>query len=824
MALIAPLVGQARRAAAREDAHLLPLFREQYFHTTAMTSSPRRLSARIAATSLATVWRLRSSTVCRAPGAPPYSGPTSFHSAPSPRGSVTGGPSFSAPTSLGSDINTIMASQDPSLPKRDNHTPSCAVCQRRKVKCNRVFPCGPCTKTGLQCEFKPVGEPQGRKRVKRSHDAGEEGDPVAEGGTPPARLSPPQRESDSAGGGASPGVSRGVRGEGGYPYWNAVPTGESPAVSDSTAVRDFRHYRPSTGPAVIDTQDSSASLDPAIAGTEDGKAAKAAGHFLFKKTQTQAVQPPANQIVQLWQTYLSNVDPILKIVHAPTLQQTILGQIGKPVLPSNLQALTSAIYFVSVVSLQDEACETLLQIPRKDLLAQYRQATEDGLSAANFVTTTDITVLQAFVFYLAALRSLGEVAAVWSLAGLALRIAATIGITHDHTSPTATLSPFDRELRRRLWWALVYLDSRTAELVGQDGDRLLQRHDVRLPANLNDTQLFPSMQRLPESRPAATEMSYVLLRALLASHLNTVLGAPGPAGTWARIRSASVPMAEKASVVESLEQRLHEEVLRFCDPTVPLQAHTLNAAQTSLTKMRLVGNIPYDRSPATAGSGEGYSENLFQLSGKMMRLQLELFTDPSLRKWKWHWQGTFQWYALAELLRQTRLRVQAAPETTAAWLLVKRVLEEVVPQLGCDPEKCAILTAVQALFQTAMRHREQGENVTSSNAQSGQESGGQGSTGTPHASGEGRQSPHARQMNGFSLGLGHGSRPFIALLPAMDCMRAPASSVLEAEPGHDQAASSVAGDGVDEVGGMALDFAAVDWVEFDRLAGELSAS
>ncbi|KAK3112011.1 hypothetical protein LTR53_012153 [Teratosphaeriaceae sp. CCFEE 6253] len=790
-----------------------------------MTSSPRRLSARVAATSLATVWRLHSSTVRRAPGAPPCSGPTSFHSAPSPSGSVTGGPSPSAPTSLGSDINTIMASQDP-LPKRDNHTPSCAVCQRRKVKCNRVFPCGPCTKTGLQCEFKPVGEPQGRKRVKRSHDAGDEGDPVAEGGTPRARLSPPQRESDSAGGGASPEVFRGVRGEGGYPYWNAVPTGEALAVSDSTAVRDFRHYRPSNAPAVSDTRDDTGSLDPAIAGPSDGKTARAEGHFLFKQTQTQAVQPPANQIVQLWQTYLSNVDPILKIVHAPTLQQTILGQIGKPALPPNLQALTSAIYFVSVVSLQDEECGTLLQIPRKELLAQYRQATEDGLSAANFVTTTDITVLQALIFYLAALRSLGEVAAVWSLAGLALRIAATIGITHDPpTPPTPTPSPFDRELRRRLWWALVYLDSRTAELVGQDGDRLLQRHDVRLPANLNDTQLFPSMQRLPESRPAATEMSYVLLRALLASHLNTVLGAPGPAGTWARIRSASVPMAEKASVVESLEQRLHEEVLRFCDPTVPLQAHTLNAAQTFLTKMRLVGNIPYDRSPATAGSGEGYSENLFQLSGKMMRLQLELFTDPSLRKWKWHWQGTFQWYALAELLRQTRLRVQTAPETTAAWLLVKRVLEEVVPQLGCDPEKCAILTAVQALFQTAMRHREQGGGAPVSDVRSsGQADGHEVSAGAAQAGGDGRQSSHARQMNGFSRGLGHGARPFSALLPAMDCMRASASSVLEAESGHGQAASSVAGGGVDEVGGMALDFAAVDWEEFDRLAGELSAS
>jgi hypothetical protein len=77
-------------------------------------------------------------------------------------------------------------------PKRDNTTPSCAVCQRRKVKCNRVYPCAPCQKTGLECHFNEVVRHRA-KRQKRTHvpaDADEEAPAEADGasGSGGARL------------------------------------------------------------------------------------------------------------------------------------------------------------------------------------------------------------------------------------------------------------------------------------------------------------------------------------------------------------------------------------------------------------------------------------------------------------------------------------------------------------------------------------------------------------------------------------------------------------------------------------------------------------
>ncbi|TKA72578.1 hypothetical protein B0A55_07220 [Friedmanniomyces simplex] len=668
-------------------------------------------------------------------------------------------------------------------PRRDNHTPSCAVCQRRKVKCNRVYPCGPCQKTGLECMYRPVNEP-GRKRLKRGYEEAAEPGEEATIATLLARSNH---------------------------LWSAISAqaelGASPTAAAGGTASTRREIDPELGAGISGDSiyESSVSLGSKIAErAQKGHSTPRERHFIFSQPQPprflpQPAQPPANHVVQLWQTYLTNVDPILKIVHAPTLQQTVLSQVGKPDMALNLKALTSAIYFISVVSLQDDECEALLQTSRTDLVSRYRLATEEALSAAGFVTTTDLTVLEALVIYLATLLSQGETSAVWSMTGLAIRIAGTLGLARDGSS--LGLQPFEAEMRRRLWWALVYLDARTSELVGQDKDLLMQHHDVHLPANLNDTQLFPDMQRLPESRPAATEMTYVLLRATLASTLNAMPEDRGPVETWQRLRAASVPMSEKAGIVENLEHKVHEELLRFCDPTVPLQALVINAAQTFSTKMRLVGNIPFDRSATTAEAFDGYSENLFQLAIQMMRLQLDLFTDPSLRRWKWHWQGNFQWYALAELVRQTRLR-QSGPETMKAWFLIREVFDCIVPTLEIAPQKSPLLEAIRALLHSCSTLKST-QNTTHTSGLSCP-------LGVAVAPSDHSTSPPGKRQT-FGLSTGQGSRPHSALLPGMDSLPTPATS-------SDQMAASAAG--LEEtMPGVDLD--AIDWAEFDRLTSEL---
>jgi hypothetical protein len=80
----------------------------------------------------------------------------------------------------------------------------------------------------------------------------------------------------------------------------------------------------------------------------------------------QALRPPAERIVLLWQLYLENVDPLIKMIHTPSVQRKILIA-----SPPALEALMFAIYYAAVISIQSpEQCEKELGEDRQLLLTR----------------------------------------------------------------------------------------------------------------------------------------------------------------------------------------------------------------------------------------------------------------------------------------------------------------------------------------------------------------------------------------------------------------------------------------------------------------------
>ncbi len=57
------------------------------------------------------------------------------------------------------------------IPTRKANPPSCNLCRRRKVKCDRTDPCSHCAHVGAVCvSSAPSGAPRGRKGGRRKHD------------------------------------------------------------------------------------------------------------------------------------------------------------------------------------------------------------------------------------------------------------------------------------------------------------------------------------------------------------------------------------------------------------------------------------------------------------------------------------------------------------------------------------------------------------------------------------------------------------------------------------------------------------------------------
>ena len=119
-------------------------------------------------------------------------------------------------------------------------------------------------------------------------------------------------------------------------------------------------------------------------------------------TDLRSMHPPPAGIEFLCATYFQNADPLLKILHRPTTQVEIAAAadnlIAGPPKPA-LEALMFSMYFVAVTSLSQEQCLASLGQDKDKLLAQFKYGSETALANAQFLTSTDMLCLQAFVIY-----------------------------------------------------------------------------------------------------------------------------------------------------------------------------------------------------------------------------------------------------------------------------------------------------------------------------------------------------------------------------------------------------------------------------------------
>ena len=116
------------------------------------------------------------------------------------------------------------------------------------------------------------------------------------------------------------------------------------------------------------------------------------------------MHPTGMHILQLWQVYLDNVDPLLKLTHTPTLQKRVIeasGRISSRLsIDKDLEALLFNIYFISINSLTEAESVASFGVPKSSLQARFLVASQQALLNANLMRTLDLTVLQAFMLHL----------------------------------------------------------------------------------------------------------------------------------------------------------------------------------------------------------------------------------------------------------------------------------------------------------------------------------------------------------------------------------------------------------------------------------------
>ena len=134
-------------------------------------------------------------------------------------------------------------------------------------------------------------------------------------------------------------------------------------------------------------------------------AAKGHGHLLFgferDNIDLTATHPDVLQIFRLWQVYLDNVNPVLKVTHTPSLQGRIIQAAANlQEVDPTLEALMFGIYCTAILSLTPEECESIFGESKQVLSTRYQFGSQQALLKCGFLQSNDCECLTALYLYL----------------------------------------------------------------------------------------------------------------------------------------------------------------------------------------------------------------------------------------------------------------------------------------------------------------------------------------------------------------------------------------------------------------------------------------
>lgn len=550
---------------------------------------------------------------------------------------------------------------------------SCVACRKRKIRCDRQQPCSYCTKLKISCTY-PAGDQEEKRQpaadifsklksielslsrleARISNDAelpipGRQSLSVRQTSEGAKELQPPNAQTDRL---------------------------TQDEVDASYANNSFW--------ADLDEDDDKiegGELDgsTAVASSAPSNVRRESFHhqaFIFSMSSVasnlQQLHPLQSQIFALWQMFMDNVDPLVKIVHIPTTQRQILrASQNLDTVPPAIEGLMFSIYFAAAASIHcDSSYQQILGEDRQILLNRYRFGVEQALAKASFMSNPSIATLQSLVLYLICARSSADKPYVWTMTGLAIRLATKLGL---HEDPVARgLPPYISEVRRRLWWQICILDVRTAE--DNDMDPYICEHhfDTKFPSNVNDADLDINMTEPVRETGQRTEMLFSLTRIEISYAARQL------AFSAKFVRNngyKAMSQHEENDYIDHLHKKIQDKYLGSCDLKIPICFLAATATRMVLTKMKLTINRPSRAANVPAGLPRGQDINLIENSIEIIEYAHSLRSDEKYNRWVWLFQKYVEWDAMAFLL--CSLIVASVPHLAErAWTAVNTFFQD----------------------------------------------------------------------------------------------------------------------------------------------------
>ncbi|KAG6188108.1 hypothetical protein E4U10_004922 [Claviceps purpurea] len=417
----------------------------------------------------------------------------------------------------------------------------------------------------------------------------------------------------------------------------------------------------------------------------------------------QDLHPLPAQSSLLWSIYIENVEPLVKIMHVPSVDLIMCDARDNfdKLTPGN-KALVFVIYLAAVTSLEPDEVQTYFGANKNDLLAQFRFAVEQALAKAKLLDTSDLVVLRAFTLFLVVVKRHEDSRFCWALTGLAVRIAQGMGLHRDGSH--LKLSPFEAEMRRRLWWAILILDLRSADELGTDMTISETSYDTLMPANINDSDIGPESTEAPMPREGKSDCAVMIVRCEICALARKILTA-GSAMTSLCPSSEISSIADREHMITEVYRRVEQKFFQHVlDETDTLYWTAAMIARILVGKMCLVIYQPMLFPGSEYELSDDIRQRVYISAIEVIEYTHRLNVDLRCKQYSWLFKTYAIWHAVAYTLIETCRRPWTA--------LVERGWDAVTGS-DIDPlelakmvDHAAVFLPLQKLFTKAREHRE----------------------------------------------------------------------------------------------------------------------
>ncbi|KAB8279102.1 hypothetical protein BDV30DRAFT_222317 [Aspergillus minisclerotigenes] len=338
---------------------------------------------------------------------------------------------------------------------------------------------------------------------------------------------------------------------------------------------------------------------------------------------------------QLLYIYLTQVDPLVKILHRPSIQAHLLeGECYlsyEPWHPAPA-ALASAIYYAASCTVNQDTCLSCFGMDKVSLISKYQKESTAALERADYLLTDDLTVLQAFVISLIAMRCHDRTRRFWTMLALALRIAQALSL-HD-PSPPFPVKPFEKEMRRRLWHAIGLLDiqaslsSASEPMIKSTWFRFEPFRDMEDDEFSTDLEI----QISPRRNVAETAMFHVLSYAQETA------------------RQLNISNSRQQLII-SFKTRTDELFVGCQTDQNNLNCYAKELAHSIAIFLHLLALRPVEAS-SSSGDSQNTNVNLLRLAVEALDSRCRVYSSARTEPWRWIAPLFFPWQALATSLAE----------------------------------------------------------------------------------------------------------------------------------------------------------------------------